>query len=372
MRNRRKLVTLVGGLAAIGTSIGGVTSAAASSRASTVTVIAQGLNNPRGLAWSGGHLFVAEAGAGGSLCLPGPMGTTCIGRTGSISRIVDGHVSRVVTGLVSISGAGGQGATGPDGLSQRDDGALYTIMTAAPQIIPPGLPRGITDALHDQLGQLVKLNTQSGDYQTIAGVGAYDFAWANRHRNINPQFPDANPYGVLALENQIYVVDAGSNTLDRVGIDGKVTVLALFPNPPVNDAVPTCLARGSDGALYVGELTGGGNAPGSAVVWRVVPGEKPEVWRTGFTTITGCGFGADGSFYVTEFQTGGLGSPNPAGDVVRIAANGSRTVLGQGQIFLPNGFLAGADGSIYVSNWSVLPGTSPTPGAPTGEVVRIS
>ena len=148
-------------------------------------------------------------------------------------------------------------------------------------------------------------------------------------------------------------------------------MLAVFPNPPVSDAVPTCIDQGPDGALYVGELTGGGNPPGSAVVWRVVPGHKPQVWHSDFTNITGCGFGRDGSFYVTEFQTQSLGSHDPHGDVIRISPNGDRTSLGGGQIFLANGFAAGPDGSVYVSNWSVLPGTSPQ-GGPTGEVVRIA
>jgi hypothetical protein len=340
----------------------------------TVTVIAHGLNNPRGLAWGPrGGLWVAEAGTGGKTCKPGgPQGTQCFGLTGSVSRIESGHAVRVFTGLVSTGAPDGSGAVGADGLSQRDDGALYTIMTAAPQLIPPGLPPALAQAAYQQVGQLLKLNWSTGDYQAVANVGAYDWAWSDAHRSINPQYPDANPYGVLALEGgATYVVDAAANTLDRVGADGSVSIVALFPNPAVSDAVPTCVDRGEDGALYVGQLTGFGNPPGSASVWRVVPGHKPVKWQTGFTTITGCGFGSDGSFYVTEFQTAGLGAANPAGDVVKIAEDGTRTVLGTGKIFLPNGFLAGPDGSVYVSNWSVLPGKS-SHGSPTGEVVRIS
>lgn len=339
----------------------------------TVTVIAQNLNNPRGLAWGPlGGLWVAEAGTGGTTCMPGPRGTQCFGLTGSVSRIDSGHAVRVFTGLVSTGAPDGSGSVGVDGLSQRDDGALYAIMAASPQQIPPGLPPALAQAAYQQIGQLLKLNRSTGDNQAVANVGAYDWAWADAHRSINPQYPDANPYGVLALEGGVtYVVDAGANTLDRVGADGSVSIIALFPNPPVSDAVPTCVDRGPDGALYVGQLTGGGNAPGAASVWRVVPGQRPVKWQTGFTTITGCGFGSDGSFYVTEFQTAGLGAANPAGDVVKIAEDGTRTVLGNGQLFLPNGFLAGPDGSIYVSNWSVLPGKS-SHGSPTGEVVRIS
>lgn len=364
----------VGLAVGVASSAGGVTVYAATT-APTVTVVAQGLNNPRGLAWGAdGHLYVAEAGKGGAACLPGgpggPGSSSCFGLSGSISRLAGGKVHRVVTGLLSVAGPDGVGAVGPDGLSQRDDGGLFTIITGAPQLIPPGLAPGLTEALHAQAGQLLRVNPGNGSHDAVAGVGAYDFAWTSRHLSLNPQFPDANPYGVLALEHTTYVVDAASNTLDRVDRNGKVTVLALFPDPPVNDAVPTCLAE-RGGAIYVGELTGGGNAPGAAVVWRVVPGQQPVAWQTGFSAITGCGFGANGAFYVTEFQTGGLGAPSPAGDVIRIARDGTRTTLGAGQLFLPNGFLAGKDGSIYVSNWSIMPGTS-TGGSPTGQVVRIS
>jgi sugar lactone lactonase YvrE len=365
-------VSGVTGYASATTSTSGATSHVPGKHAA-VTVIAQGLNNPRGLAWGPlGALWVAEAGTGGKTCMPGPRGSQCFGLTGSVSRIDSGHAVRVFTGLVSTGAPDGSGSVGVDGLSQRDDGALYAIMAASPQQIPPGLPPALAQAAYQQIGQLLRLNRSNGDFQAIANVGAYDWAWADAHRGINPQYPDANPYGVLALEGgATYVVDAASNTLDRVGADGNVTIVALFPNPPVSDAVPTCVDRGEDGALYVGQLTGGGNAPGAASVWRVVPGQKPVKWQTGFTTITGCGFGKDGSFYVTEFQTAGLGAANPQGDVVKIAEDGTRTVLGNGQLFLPNGFLAGPDGSIYVSNWSVLPGKS-SHGSPTGEVVRIS
>jgi len=144
----------------------------------------------------------------------------------------------------------------------------------------------------------------------------------------------------------------------------------------VSDSVPTCVARGPDGALYVGELLGGQYAPGHASIIRVVPGHAPRVWATGLTAVQGCGFGRDGAFYATEFQTSGLNeSPagNPAGDVVRIDRWGHRTHLGVGQLFYPSGFAAGRDGSIYVSNCSIAPGTGMGPNlCPSGgQVVRI-
>ena len=128
------------------------------------------------------------------------------------------------------------------------------------------------------------------------------------HKNLVPgQFPDANPYGVLALRGSRWVVDAGSNTLDHIGSDGVVHVVKFFPNPPSSNAYPTCIARGEGDALYIGELTGGGNTPGASVVWRYAPDTgKLTKSAQGLTAVTGCGFGKDGRFYATEFSSLGL------------------------------------------------------------------
>src|SRR4030088_785789 len=86
----------------------------------TVTTVATGFDNPRGLAFGeDGKLYVAEAGKGGPKCVPGgPEGPLCPGLTGAISVITGGGAHhRIVSGLASISGPGGFFATGPDGLS---------------------------------------------------------------------------------------------------------------------------------------------------------------------------------------------------------------------------------------------------------------
>ena len=102
------------------------------------------------------------------------------------------------------------------------------------------------------------------------------------------------PYDVVAYRGGWVVADAGANDLLYVTTTGRVSLLARFPavaeqlpagvigNPtPITiDAqpVPTSVAVGPDGALYVGLLRGVPSDPGTADIYRVVPGHEPAIW----------------------------------------------------------------------------------------------
>ena len=353
-----------------------VAGAADATSGSKVSTVVSGLDNPRDLAFGpDGRLYVAEAGHGGSECVSGgEEGTTCVGFTSGISRVNvwAGSSDRVVSGLASFADETGSFATGLDGISFRGNGSLFGIMAGSRDAIPPGLSAATTAMLEQQAGQLIRV-TRAGEVEFVADVGHKDFTWSADHADLVPgQFPDANPYGVLALPRANWVVDAGSNTIDRIGRDGEVNVVAFIPNPPSTDAVPTCIDIGPDGALYIGELTGGGNPPGSSVVWRFTRrGHELTQWATGLTAVTGCGFGADGKFYATEFSTAGLDNAAPGtGAVVRVRPYSTSPTTVVSDLNFPGGFAAGWDGSLYVSNWSISPATGGE--MPSGEVLRIA
>ena len=361
---------------ALAAALGLVLTAAASASAAApkVTTVVSGLDNPRDLAFGPrGGLYVAEAGHGGPDCVAGgEMGTQCAGFTSGISRVnvTAGTSHRVVSGLASVADPTGSFATGVDGISFLGS-RLFGIETESRDAVPPaGLPPATAAMLKMQLGRLIEV--KGGKFTVIADVGHADFVWSAAHQNLVPgQFPDANPYGVLALDDGIWVVDAGSNTIDRVGPNGGVTVRRFFPNPPVSDAVPTCIDQGPDGALYIGELTGGGNAPGASVVWRFTPdGNQLTKWATGLTAVTGCGFAPDGTFYATEFSTLGLDNAAPGtGAVVRVAPHSTSPTTVVSGLNFPGGFAASRR-SLYVSNWSISPATGAA--MPSGQVVRIA
>jgi sugar lactone lactonase YvrE len=213
----------------------------------------------------------------------------------------------------------------------------------------------------------------------LANVGDFDYEWSTRHQDLAPndfQPGDSNPYGVLAVAGGAYVVDAGTNTLDWVGRDGRIRILAYLPNNAIADATPTCVTSGPDGALYIGTLAlrdSFASGP-SAKVYRVDPSQTdPDdlstitsvatVWADGLMPITGCAFGRDGTLYAAQFIAG-FGPQGPFGDVVAIPFShpDQHTLLTNGALSFPGGVAVGPDGHVYVSNMST---------SAAGQVVRL-
>ncbi|MDQ2757028.1 MAG: ScyD/ScyE family protein [Actinomycetota bacterium] len=337
-----------------------------------VTVVARNLDNPRGLAF-GSHddLYIAESGHGGSLCLgDGPTGPQCAGLTSGMSKLVDGRLTKVLDGLISVASPDGTAAAGLSAVSTQGS-RIYGQMAASSAGVPPTAPPGpVVRAAKAELGRTISID-RHGSWSALAPTGNRDYAWTNHHQYLQPdQFPDANPNALLTVGRTQYVADAGSNLIAKVDDQGRVSTWAYLTVPAgsVTDGVPTCIAKAPDGSFYVGELLGGEYAPGHARVWRIANGVASVKW-SGFTGIQGCGFDDSGNFYATEFQANGMFGPDPSGALIKVAPNGTRTTLGAGQLSFPSGF-AYDDGAVYVSNWSIMPAANA--GGPTGEVVRIA
>lgn len=294
-----------------------------------VTVVMSGLDNPRGLAiGDDGAVYVAEAGRGGSgqpgepVCAPtgrpAPEDVACAGRTGAISRLRRGVQRRIVTGLPSHAAPtlAGDGASGPQDVARRGRGNLYVSL---------GLGGGpeMRATLGQDFGWLIRVQEERGTWRKVADVAGHEF-------DANPDggVPDSNPYGLLAPRGGV-LTDAGGNSLVRVAADGSVSTIAVFESRAQGrstDSVPTCATVGPDGAYYVGELTGVPFLTGAARVYRVVPGQAPEVFLQGFTTIIDLAFGPDGSLYVLQHSSAGPFFAGP-GSLVRVAPDGTRTTV---------------------------------------------
>jgi hypothetical protein len=339
-------------------------------------IVMDHLNNPRGLNFgANGALYVAEAGRGGDqTCFTGPEGGTEFGgRTGSISRLWRGHQQRIVTGLASHAGASGFGALGPHDVVPVGDGRISVTI---------GLGTDPANRAKCEVGKdfgWLITAAENGSWRRTADLAGYE---AKNNPDGGP--PDSNPYGLLAPisagennddEDQndgdagredrgnhqsgqaTIATDAGGNSL--LAIRGKsITTLATFPSRShgrSTDAVPTSVARGPDGALYVGELTGFPFDPGVARVYRVT-GAGATPFMSGFSFIVDITFGPDGSLYVLEFASGAfLSGPGKLWRVKPATPAGTRTLVPTGPLIAPTSVTVGPDGALYISNCGVFP-----------------
>jgi hypothetical protein len=316
----------------------------------SLTTIASGLNNARGLnIGPDGTVYVAEAG-------------TPEANSGSITAVTDDGFERVVTGLPSTSFM--DEVVGPHDVTTYGLGRFQVTI---------GLG-GTSDTRSPDtplLGTAVRVSVDGG-VRAQADLAAFETA-----EDPDGQGADSNPYGILHAPGIFNIAaDAGGNSLVRYGIAGRVRTLATFPNLPATapdgsaveaQAVPTSVARGRDGALYVGELTGFPFPVDGARVWRVPRrGGEPEVYAEGFTNIIDIAFDRGGNLYVLEFAEAGLlNVPEgelPAGALHRVAPDGTQERI-LTDLPAPGGVAVGRHGEIYITTNSVVPGA--------GEVVQV-
>lgn len=212
---------------------------------------------------------------------------------------------------------------------------------------------------------------------------------------------DSNPFDLeIDGPRSALVVDAGGNDLFRVDHQGNIDLLAVFPDEVVSTAniqsligcagepipdlaficdipfmpaqsVPTSIAIGPDGSIYVGELKGFPAPTGESSIWRVSPsadaaqcGADPdctELFDGGFTSIIDMVFGPDGKLYVAEldelswFATE-FGFPSPGGtinacDVATLTCDEVAT-----GIPMLTAITFGSDGTLWSTSNALIPG----------------
>lgn len=359
-------------------------------------VVATGLDNPRGITiGSDGALYVAESGRGGSelvsAVIEGQPAFACLGETGGVTRI-DRNGQQRIADLPSFAGAFdpdgpgpveptcpttgpnavGVAATGPTNLSLSGRGTMAVTMGL-------GGNEGVRDAIGSTFGTLLRV-LPNGKDSILADLVAFE-----EDEDPDGEGPDSNPYGTALLpDGSRLVADAGGNDLLQIFPNGSIETVAVFPRqapqpfvlpscfpvappflPPPGTPIPaqavtTSVAVGPDGAYYVGLLTGFPFARDVADVYRVDPVTHAVTNFTGaidLSYITGLDFGPDGSLYVVEFTQASLLDAFICGDqtpgAVWKISGGVKTKVADAP--LPTDVAVAADGSVYVTVFSILP-----------------
>lgn len=330
--------------------------------ASPFKTVASGLNNPRQLNFSkSGKLYIAEAGTGGTddCTIGGEGGTVCWGTTGSVTVVANGHQKRVMTGLPSYADQGaGTTALGPA------DVVPYKGKLAVS--IGYGLDPAQRDALAkpgNRFGQIVRFDLGSKKLGKIGDLSAFE----GKHNPIHD--PNTDPTGLFKWGSTFYSTDSGANDLLKVD-KGKVKLVKVFHDESTSQgkvqAVPTDVAVGPDGALYVAELTGFPFVKGAAKIYRIVPGHKAKVYANHLTNVTSIAFGKDGKLYAVQISNQGLLN-GPTGSLWRVASkkSGKNHKNLTGPLFAPYG-VAIKGHKAFVTTGAVAPGAGAVIKVPLG------
>jgi len=379
-RGGRVLHGCVVALLALGIALMGVVGTTGA--AAPGTVVASGFSSPRNLAVApDGTIYVSEGGTGGTEKTPSapdrPDAAGTRGYTGQVSKVTPGGTKSVVAkGLASY---GGGEVIGPSGIVYANGFIWLAIGGMA-------VEAKLTPLTHENT--VVKIDPATGAVTKVADIGAYEIANNPDGYGIN-----ANLYGMtLGADGNLYVADAGGNAVYQVNpATGALRVAAVIPgvavvgsdfppgafppNVPFSnpgrggkaevDPVPTDIAPGADGSLYVTLLPGALLPKKSKVVQITAAGVISDI-AGGLTTLVGAAAGPDGSLYVASLTAGFAADGRPApGSVMRILPGGRAEVVAEG-LPAPNGIDFDQAGNLYIATYTINPGPQPQ-----GQVVRF-
>ncbi len=283
-------------------------------------IVASGLDNPRGFAWSpDGELYVALAGTGGD--------------TGQVVRIEDGDPITVVDGMNSdVAGNGSvEGVAAVDFL----DNQMYFLEQGggAAHKAPEDQPAGVYKADED------------GNAVLVANVGAWV---AQNLTKVHGEEGDA--YNMIAGTEGLYVVMANPDAILEVKPDGSIRLVADLVKNGKHDVV-TGIALDRAGNLLVSTLSPFPFSDGAAKVFKISKrGVISDYW-TGITATTSLAVAPNSRVYALEMTTGNTAeSPfNPnSGKIVRRSGSSGAVEVQTGLNF-PIAMRFAPDGALYVA-----------------------
>jgi hypothetical protein len=346
------------------------------------TVVATGLNAPRGLRFGPDHnLYVAEAGTGGSnstgtACtqVPGPVGPYTGGSTGRISKIdAQGNVTTVASGFPSTQDAMG------DLIGVADvaflNGTLYALVAGG----------GCSHGNPLSPSGIASVDVTTGKWTLIADIGAFLKTHPAEIENPGDFEPDGTLYSMIVRDGLLFTIEPNHGQMFSVSPAGAIREV-IDISASEGHIVPTAVAWGY-GSFYIGNLNLFPINPRWSRVLTVSTEDETDVLapgfgrgfgrthrahivnsKAGFTTVVAVDFSpADGLLYVLELNDA-AGFPAPGnGKVVRVLYSGEIEDVVTG-LNVPTGMTFARDGSLYVSDF----GAVPAPGFGAGRILKFA
>jgi len=313
----------------------------------TMSVFAEGLNNPRGLKFGpDGYLYVAEGGTGGSTPAPDDPECTVLPPVGPYlgstdgSRILKfdpfGNRTTVVDGLPSsqTSAALGSLITGVADIAFVGN-ELYAVLGGAG--CSHGVPTVPNSVIHVMPGN---------SWEIVADLGSFQRANPVAHPEEDDFEPDGTWYSMIALRGDLYAVEPNHGEIVKVTTDGAISRV-IDISASQGHVVPTVITE--HGNFYVGNLGVFPQDQGTSAIWKITPSGNIKKVADGFNMVLGIVFDQYDRIYVLQASAAPAPAPG-TGSIVRLSPDRKeREVIATG-LFLPTGMTIGPDGNLYVSN----------------------
>jgi len=313
----------------------------AGSAEAKTTVVASGIDNPRGLALgSDGTLYVASAGHGGPTCREK---AGCFGATGQVLAFRNGRRTVVASGLPSYTlDREGTFADGPSALTFGANGDLLTINTDDEPEHVAKWPR----AARSLAGTLMRV--APGPPTVLTNVGDQVRAFL-----LNADGPDLFRDILISDWNASSMVPYGDgfavagSSWPAAKLDANGVVTGVFSEPEDSSLTfPAAVAADPRGDLLISAL----DITAPHVLRYPAIGGEPELAYSRVASVFSMAFGPDGSLYLARIKIGLPFDDRPSGSILRIAPDGKRTVVARG-LQRPGGIVV--DGTtIYVTDYA--------------------
>ena len=389
-------------------------------QAASLSVLADGLDNPRNFDFdSEGNIYLTTSGRGGDgedgRCVPSPSSQfipLCAGNTGSLLKIgTDGSTSTVIPDLASLALTPfGEQAAGPADFKFDSKGNAYLLMGYA------GDPSTSGPILQTPtLGKLYEVDLDNG----ALGREVADFAQYEVDNNPDGTDIITNPYAMTIKDDTAFVVDGGANVIWKTALEtGGIDKVAAFPILPVDQSelefpsfeppgeipdgeapsgpppgaegeetsqdfpitfqsVPTGIVESPNGDFTVAEYSYFPYPEGRARLYSVDSDLNIEETITnggdGFTQLTGTAYDEEGNLYVLQHMNtsewknilqGGEVIGDISSSIIKVAADGTRETIWNGNGLEAASGLTYRDGALYTANRARL--------AEQGQLVKIS
>lgn len=304
--------------------------------AQDMTVVADGLSNPRQISYAAdGTLYIAEVGIGGTSPYVVDEETTLMGGlTSQISAVAaDGTKSIVVPWMPSMqTRRGDTGFRGAQAVLHDGDTLWIAIGEAGTA----------TKNLAPLMFSVMGLDPANLRVKHSADTLAADIAQ-------NPdgsEDPGSDPVDLAMNSGTLYIADANCNCVwamqEGLGLVVEAS-WSIDDNP-----VPTSIAFGPTGDLFVGFLSGFPFPEGGARIEQWSGGSLVNTF-SGLNLVTDIHVDADGNLYAVELASGlgDRGFVPESGRVVMVSASGI-TPIAEGLNF-PYGMAQAPDGSLVVT-----------------------